>query len=67
MTGIMGIVNLTQALLGQGSAAGVQLGLKRLRRQGFVSAEPAGRAILYRLNGPGVHRNAVEPDPGRGL
>ncbi len=38
------------ALLGHGSAAGVQLGLNRLRRQGIVTAEPAGRAILYRLN-----------------
>jgi predicted nucleotidyltransferase len=38
------------ALLGHGSAAGVQLGLHRLRRQGLVTAEPAGRAILYRLN-----------------
>ncbi len=38
------------ALLGNGSAAGVQLGLDRLRRQGIVTAEPAGRAILYRLN-----------------
>jgi predicted nucleotidyltransferase len=38
------------ALIGQGSAAGVQLGLDRLRRQGIVTAEPAGRAILYRLN-----------------
>lgn len=38
------------ALLGSGSAAGVQLGLDRLRRQGIVTAEPAGRAILYRLN-----------------
>jgi hypothetical protein len=38
------------ALLGRGSAAGVQLGLDRLRRQGIVTAEPAGRAVLYRLN-----------------
>jgi hypothetical protein len=38
------------ALLGRGSAAGVQLGLNRLRRQGIITAEPAGRAILYRLN-----------------
>ena len=38
------------ALLGHGSAAGVQLGLNRLRRQGIVTAEPAGRAILHRLN-----------------
>jgi predicted nucleotidyltransferase len=38
------------SLLGHGSAAGVQLGLNRLRRQGVVTAEPAGRAILYRLN-----------------
>src|SRR5207302_3253467 len=38
------------ALLSGGSAAGVQLGLNRLRRQGIVTAEPAGRAILYRLN-----------------
>jgi len=36
--------------LGQGSARGVQLGLARLHRQGIVLAEPAGRAILYRLN-----------------
>jgi predicted nucleotidyltransferase len=38
------------ALLGTGSASGVQLGLNRLRRQGVVTAQPAGRAILYRLN-----------------
>ncbi len=38
------------ALLGSSSAAGVQLGLNRLRRQGIVTAEPAGRAILHRLN-----------------
>ena len=38
------------ALISHGSAAGVQLGLNRLRRQGIVTAEPAGRAILYRLN-----------------
>ena len=28
------------ALLGEGSAAGVQLGLDRLRRQGIITAEP---------------------------
>jgi predicted nucleotidyltransferase len=39
------------ALLGHGSAAGVQLGLNRLSHQGIITAEPAGRAILYRLNG----------------
>jgi DNA-binding transcriptional ArsR family regulator len=38
------------ALVGSGSASGVQLSLDRLRRQGIVTAEPAGRAILYRLN-----------------
>jgi predicted nucleotidyltransferase len=38
------------ALLGEGSVSGVQLGLDRLRRQGIIVAEPAGRAILYRLN-----------------
>ena len=38
------------AMLDRGSAAGVQLGLNRLRQQGIVTAEPAGRAILYRLN-----------------
>lgn len=38
------------ALVGSGSAAGVQLGLDRLTHQGLVLAEPAGRAILYRLN-----------------
>jgi predicted nucleotidyltransferase len=38
------------ALVGSGSPAGVQLGLDRLARQGLVAAEPAGRAILYRLN-----------------
>ena|SRR5215472_1708839 len=38
------------ALLGYGSAAGTQLGLNRLRRQGIVTGEPGGRAILYRVN-----------------
>jgi predicted nucleotidyltransferase len=38
------------ALLGHGSAAGVQLSLNRLHRQGIVTAEPAGRANLYRFN-----------------
>ncbi len=38
------------ALLKAGSPRGVQLGLDRLRRQGVITAEPAGRAILYRLN-----------------
>lgn len=38
------------ALIGEGSVAGVQLGLARLRHQGIVLAEPAGRAVLYRLN-----------------
>jgi predicted nucleotidyltransferase len=38
------------AALGEGSARGIQLGLARLHRQGIVLAEPAGRAILYRLN-----------------
>ncbi len=38
------------ALVGEHSLAGVQAGLARLRRQGIVSVEPAGRAILYRLN-----------------
>jgi predicted nucleotidyltransferase len=38
------------ALLGDHSVRGVQLGLDRLRRQGIVTAEPAGRAVLYRLN-----------------
>lgn len=38
------------ALLGDRSVRGVQLGLDRLRRQGIVTAEPAGRAVLYRLN-----------------
>jgi predicted nucleotidyltransferase len=37
-------------LLGAGSPRGVQLGLDRLRRQGIISAQPAGRAVLYRLN-----------------
>lgn len=37
-------------LLGGHSVRGVQLGLDRLRRQGIVVAEPAGRAVLYRLN-----------------
>jgi DNA-binding transcriptional ArsR family regulator len=38
------------ALIGDHSVSGVQAGLDRLRRQGIVTAEPAGRAILYRLN-----------------
>lgn len=38
------------ALMGAHSLRGVQLGLDRLRRQGIVTAEAAGRAILYRLN-----------------
>jgi predicted nucleotidyltransferase len=38
------------ALVGEHSVAGVQAGLARLRHQGIVSVEPAGRAILYRLN-----------------
>src|SRR5438309_4824279 len=38
------------ALLGDHSARGVQVALNRLRQQGIVAAEPAGRAILYRLN-----------------
>ncbi len=38
------------ALVMAGSLRGVQLGLDRLRRQGIITAEPAGRAILYRLN-----------------
>lgn len=38
------------ALVGQYSVSTVQAGLDRLRRQGIVNAEPAGRAILYRLN-----------------
>lgn len=38
------------ALLGAYSARGVQLGLDRLRRQGIITAEPAGKAILYRFN-----------------
>src|SRR2546423_260104 len=37
-------------LVGQHSVSTVQAGLDRLRRQGIVTAEPAGRAILYRLN-----------------
>lgn len=39
-----------QALVGEHSVAGVQAGLDRLRHQGIVNAEPAGRATLYRLN-----------------
>ena len=39
-----------QALVGEHSVGGVQAGLNRLRHQGIVIAEPAGRAILYRLN-----------------
>jgi predicted nucleotidyltransferase len=38
------------ALVGGHSARGIQLGLNRLHRQGIIEAEPAGRAILYRLN-----------------
>jgi predicted nucleotidyltransferase len=38
------------ALVGEHSVRGIQLGLNRLRRQGIIEAEPAGRAILYRLN-----------------
>lgn len=38
------------ALIGERSQRGVQLGLDRLRRQGIVTAEPAGRAFIYRLN-----------------
>lgn len=38
------------ALVGRHSVSAVQAGLDRLRRQGIVTAEPAGRAILYRLN-----------------
>src|SRR5438067_1430016 len=38
------------ALIGEHSVSGVQAGLDRLRRQGIVTAQPAGRAILYRLN-----------------
>src|SRR2546429_1541209 len=37
-------------LVGAHSASGVQAGLDRLRRQGIVTAQPAGRAVLYRLN-----------------
>ncbi|HXM57450.1 MAG TPA: nucleotidyltransferase domain-containing protein [Candidatus Dormibacteraeota bacterium] len=38
------------ALIGQHSVGGVQAGLDRLSRQGILSAQPAGRAVLYRLN-----------------
>ncbi len=48
------------ALLKAGSHRGVQLGLDRLRRQGIITAEPAGRAILYRLNAD--HLAAVHVD-----
>ena len=38
------------ALVGVYSPRGVQLGLDRLRRQGIITAEPAGKATLYRFN-----------------
>lgn len=38
------------ALVGAYSPRGVQLGLDRLRRQGIITAEPAGKATLYRFN-----------------
>jgi predicted nucleotidyltransferase len=38
------------ALVGEHSVRGIQLGLNRLRGQGIIKAEPAGRAILYRFN-----------------
>lgn len=38
------------ALVGEHSVRGVQLALDRLRAQGIVTGEAAGRAIMYRLN-----------------
>ena len=38
------------ALGGAYSPRGVQLGLDRLRRHGIITAEPAGKATLYRFN-----------------
>ena len=47
-------------LLGRASEAGVRRVLQRLRVEGIVLAEPAGRAILYRLNRDHLASRCVE-------
>lgn len=48
-----------QRLLGRHSVAGVRLALNRLVEQGIVSAAPAGRAVMYRLNRDHVLAGAI--------